>query len=231
MEKRKNNCFGFAQHTYFGFAQLTTFILTQCKLHFYKIAIPLLLIVILAGCGNKGVTVNEYKAWFSKKDCPMTQKQEVDGYQYELRYLTADFMVFNDIPSEELSSHKLKEELKARNGLYYFLLRIIPPVNKQQKFTEEESKSISWLSFGAKDDMMVIAGKDTLHCMMNQFEPSMGVMPYQSFNIGINKPDVNSEKDPQFNLEFKFTDKANSGKQVCFTYKASDFKQIPTYKL
>lgn len=219
MEKRKNNCFDFAQG--------------KQNLHksVFKIFTPLLLLAILASCSNKGITVDEYKTWFGKKDCPMTQKQEVDGYQYELRYLTADFMALNEITPEELSYSKLKKELKERNGLYYFLLRIIPPKEKQQQFTEGESKSISWLSFGAKDDMMVIAGKDTLHCMMNQFEPSMGVMPYQSFNIGISKPDESSEKNPQTMLEFIFFDKVNSGKQVRFSYKASDFKQIPTYKL
>ena len=192
----------------------------------------LLLIVMIWGCGSGNeIPVNAYIAWFGKKDCPVIKKQLQDGYQYELRYLSADCMALKDIPEKELSYSKLKEELKARSGLFYFLLRVTPPEDKKQKFIEEESKSIRWLSFDSKNDIKVIQGKDTLHCVMNQFEPSMGIMPFQSFNIGIQKPEDFKDKDPITDIKLLFTDKVNSGKQIVFIIKASDFKQIPTYKL
>ena len=140
-------------------------------------------------------------------------------------------MALKDIPKTELSHGKLKEELKARAGLFYFLLRVKAPEDKKQKFIEEESKSIKWLSFESKNDIKVLLGKDTLNCVMNQFEPSMGIMPFQSFNIGIQKPENFKEKDPVTDIKLLFTDKVNSGKQIVFIIKASDFKQIPTYKL
>ncbi|MCX6232764.1 MAG: hypothetical protein NTZ33_14595 [Bacteroidetes bacterium] len=210
---------------------LTFFKASKLKFNQKTVFALFVFLLILTSCNKKGISVSEYKAWFSKKDCPLIKNQESDGFQYELHYLTSDFMALSEIPDKELNSGKLKDELKARNGLYYFLLRITPTKEKQQQFTEEESKSINWLSFGAKEDMLVIAGKDTLRCMMMQFEPSMGIMPYQSFNIGINKPNEGTDNIPQTNLEFIFIDKVNSGKQLKFSYKANDFKQIPTYKL
>ena len=96
-----------------------------------------MLMIILWSCGSKnGIPVNEYIAWFAKKDCPIIKKQKQDGYEYELRYLTADCMALKDIQKAELSHSKLKEELKARSGLFYFLLRVIPPEDKKQKFKE-----------------------------------------------------------------------------------------------
>lgn len=196
------------------------------------ITVILLFFAIISGCGSKsGLSVRDYIAWFGKQDCPLAKTQEQDGYKYELRYQTADCLALKEIAEEELTNRKLKEELKARNGLYYFLLRITPTEEKKQKFLEEESRSISWLSFGAKEDIKLIQGKDTLSCVMNQFEPSMGIMPYQSFNIGILKPEKEKQDNPNTDIKILFTDKVNSGKQIVFTIKASDFKQIPTYKL
>lgn len=200
---------------------------------FYSPSVLLFLIAIIAwSCGTKnGISVNEYVSWFGKKDCPVKKTIEVEGYQYELRYLTADCMALKDLSKEELSKRKLKEELKAREGLFYFLLRVTPVEEKKQKFVEEESKSISWLSFKSKEDIKVIQGADTLSCVMDLFEPSLGIMPYQSFNIGILKPENKKEENPDTDITLTFMDRVNSGKQIVFTIKASDFKQIPTYKL
>jgi hypothetical protein len=189
----------------------------------------LLLLLALAGCNSGGLTVEQYLAWFGRKGCPLNKTQEVRGYKYELHYVTPDFMALKEIPREQLTRSLLRNDLKERDGLYYFLLRITPAAEKLSELKDRESAEISWFSFGSQQTTMMIAGRDTMACKMIQFEPSMGILPYQSFSIGIAKPA--DSPNPDKDLVVEFYDKVNTGQVIRFKYNEEDFKKIPQYKL
>lgn len=195
----------------------------------WSIIALLSLLLAMAGCNSDGLTVEQYLAWFGRKACPLNKTQEVRGYKYELHYVTPDFMALKEIPREQLTPSVLRKDLKEREGLYYFLLRITPATEKLSELKDRESAEISWFSFGSQQTTMMIAGRDTMACKMIQFEPSMGILPYQSFSIGIAKPA--DSPNPDKDLVVEFYDKVNTGEVIRFKYNEEDFKKIPQYKL
>lgn len=151
-----------------------------------------------------------------------------DGiYMYELQYQPIEYLILQEVRSTQISSKELKAACQKRDGLLYFTLKMQTEEGKgilSDKDLDFEHKS-SYLLSGLQNDMLLVAGLDSLHCVMCHLETANNLVPYDQCVLAFEKPKSKNE-----NLVFIFkTDKYKEG-FLKIIVEREDIKKTPKLK-
>jgi hypothetical protein len=192
-----------------------------------------LVVTILLSCrttdflGKEKLLPEDYVQWVENKENGLRIDMEDEPYMYELQYQPIEYLVVRQIRSPQITSAALKEGTQKRNGLLYFTLKMWTKDGKgilSDKNLIIENKN-SYLLSGLQNDMILLAGSDSLHCVMLHFESANNLIPYDQCVLAFEKPKVEKE-----NLVFLLrTDKYKQG-WLKITVKKQDIKNTPKLK-
>ena len=198
-----------------------------------NIIIPVLALILLSSCktkhflGKDKLSPVEYVQWIENKENGLKVSWKDEAYLYELQYQPVEYLAVRQTRSQQITSAALKEGVQKRGDLLYFTFKMWDENGRgilSDKDLEIENKS-SYLLSGLQNDMMLLAGKDTLHCVMLHFESANNLIPYDQCVLAF-EPAANDKEDIVFLFR---TDKYKEG-WVRMTIKRENIKKIPKLK-
>jgi hypothetical protein len=147
----------------------------------YPNIILIVLAISLLSCNNK-LGPKSYLQWFKEDGARITK--EVGNYRLVLVPLTAEYLALKSLDNtENLSKEKFSEKLKNYEGLKFFLFRIGTKkgnnsalYNNEYGYAEYAYK-LDYLTFGAQNDYKLVAGNDTMNCVLYNFENNFNTSP------------------------------------------------------
>ncbi len=198
-----------------------------------SIIIPVLIIVLLSSCrtthfaGKEKLSPVDYVQWVETKENGLKVYLQDEPYMYELQYQPVEYLAVKQSGSLHITTATLKDGVQSREGLIYFTFKMWNKQGKgilSDKALEIENKS-SYLLSGLQNDMVLLAGTDSLHCEILLFESANNLIPYDQCVLAFEKPKTEKE-----DLVFLFrTDKYREG-WVRMTVKREDIKKMPKLK-
>lgn len=171
----------------------------------------------------------DYVNWVKNPSNGLVKSSQVGKVLYELTYTPKEYVVANEIRSNSISSEELDNRVSELGNQQYYNLKI-KSLNSsdvmQTNITsrDEYDARINYYSFDFQNDIVLVAGMDTISCNMCHFVRSHGVAPYVDFILSFDE--YKESKDNQILL----FDRQIAKDVVSFKYQASDFKNLPQIK-
>lgn len=143
----------------------------------------------------------DYAKWVESEDgLRMTKK--IDKIAFQLQYMPKEYLVIKDYADSimTLNENKLQQASKEYEELQYFKLRIsiddfndeIVKYNIRNDFEYEER--VKYYSFNMQHRLKLIDGKDTLPCVMYNYERTFNLTPNSNFQIAFPAGKANTPK-------------------------------------
>ena len=177
--------------------------------------------------GKEKLSPVEYVQWIENKENGLKVSWKDEAYLYELQYQPTEYLVVRQTKSRQITSSALKEGVQKRGELLYFTFKMWNEKGRgilSDKNLEIENKN-SYLLSGLQNDIMLLAGKDTVRCVMLHFESANNLIPYDQCVLAF-EPVANDKEDIVFLFR---TDKYKEG-WVRMTVKRENIRKIPKLK-
>ena len=162
----------------------------------------------------------------------LVQFREVEDLELKVQYKPIDYQVVIEKRKEILSSDEVNAVRKELDGLLYFnfSFRLKNGESTLKKLASgAESKYgglIRYISVHMQDDFKLVAGEDTLNCVLYHFERNYGMLPFETVSIAFE-----ALQDEETDLQLIYDDRIfNIGRQQ-FTIKEESLYNLPSLKL
>ena len=166
--------------------------------------------------GNEVFVVSskdDIKQFIKKENEKYGQEKKIKDFNFKLNYISGDQMALRDVPDlEAISQPQFDSIVKNYDSLLVFNLEIsIDNFNDELlkykldgNIDASYNKRIDYYMFGMQKDInIVLAGKDTVPCVLYHFERNYGVSPKNNFMLGFR---ASSLKEAVLVYENKFLD-------------------------
>ncbi|HEY1041025.1 MAG TPA: hypothetical protein VGF30_16540 [Bacteroidia bacterium] len=166
--------------------------------------------------GNEVFVVSskdDIKQFIKKENEKYGQEKKIKDINFKLNYISGDQMALRDVQDlEAISQPQFDSIVKNYDSLLVFNLEIsIDNFNDELlkykldgNIDASYNKRIDYYMFGMQKDInIVLAGKDTVPCILYHFERNYGVSPKNNFMLGFR---ASSLKDAVLVYENKFLD-------------------------
>lgn len=160
------------------------------KNRFYLVLIYVVTGILLSDCSNNVPdTLNEYIAWFSKKENGFVKTQSVSGLNFSVMYRPKALMAINEIRSAKYLSQDVYDSLLLSYGeSEYFMFEITDSDNSEgdlmKKFADsyDTYKARSeYMTFNINDDFYLMYKGDTIYPALYHHEKSYELASIQRF--------------------------------------------------
>lgn len=185
--------------------------------------------MLLTGCFQKSLTPKDYFNWAKTEESGLTQTKSGNGVSFNLQYRPVDLLIANEIKNgitKELDYEKRRGEL---GTLGYFLLKIESGEQDllMHDATDEQEyvKRVNYYSLDFEQDIIAVAGTDTIPCVLYQFENAYGITPY--VNISLAFPGEFMEANREKNVEILIYDRVFGNGLLRFNYNENTFQNVP----
>ncbi len=200
----------------------------------YKFLPLVLLIPIWFLFAKQSVVPSMLVAYVKNPDNNLVKVKDIGNIRFELLYKPVDFIIANEMRTDELKKSAHQKRAGELDGLQYYNLKISMPRSPGMDVTNYNVKNeqaiqnrLYYLSFHMKNDIRMIQGKDTLSPVLFHFERSYNVTPHRTFVMAFDEPDKKKEDDKTFVID---TPIFNTG-PVKMKFKKEDLQKIPNLKL
>ncbi len=186
--------------------------------------------VIYTACGRavQELTAAEYVTWIEQEENGLHMTKKIGEYVFDLQYKPAEYVVLKENMILPASSEEMKSETANYSDMQYFTLRI-KGENGQDPLTDVAdldtyTSRLVYFTGAMQHDLKLVAGADTLPCMLFHYEPTSGIDGRLTFLIGF--PGTSPETDRTFLMEGH---ELNTG-PICITIDKSSINNIPFIK-
>lgn len=144
----------------------------------------LILVLFATACSGPTLTPEKYIAYVDNKDNGFIVERSIDHIRFQAQYRPADYLASVDLLRNPALSYA--EVLKEIDSLQYFCFRIGNEGHSDDVLRhniasgEEYIKRLEYLAFAARNDFMLLSGKDSLSCSLYHFERSHNLAPYHT---------------------------------------------------
>lgn len=194
-----------------------------------KNILTLLLLAMLAACGRGTSSPGAYLQWVENEANGLRQTRTIGDIKVSLQYKPVDYIV-----AAEQKTSVLDKPVKTRRneleGAYYFSLRYalsngkVKDIMRYDLADEAEYQDrMNYFSFGLQNDIFLVAGKDTLPCVLYNNTRSYGLSPFMDAVIAF--PRTHKEND---DLQLVVNDHVFGSGPLKFTISKSDIESTPT---
>ncbi|MBL4706128.1 MAG: hypothetical protein JKY54_16500 [Flavobacteriales bacterium] len=171
---------------------------------------------------------------FIKNATHLHRTKTIAGVDYRLSYLPTEYMVCNELKSNEISKAEFIKALEGFVGTEYYMLQIEVPgtVTELAKvnltYQQQYQERIAYLSFGMQSDIKAISDDGTeVFCNVYHFERTYNATPYSTFIIGFPDDELEHAKERTIALE----DKLFNNGLIKFNWSTDQLKVIPQITL
>jgi hypothetical protein len=137
-----------------------------------------------------------FKTWYENDENGMKQKREMGDFEFTTFYQTNDYLALKEM-DKEMQPEKTKFENKCREygNMTYVSFRI-ENTNAQSELLRVGLRSdneyyarLEYFSFKMQNDFKLVNGKDTLDCLLYNYERTYSLTPFATFVLGFPKID------------------------------------------
>lgn len=190
----------------------------------------LLFCLFLMACGKQQLSPSEYVEWLKTHQEELSVERIVGNYKLRLQYLPVDYLFLMNGDMDQLQKDSLEQFKREHKGIESYLLSISmkddhpgDPMHTGGNGEANYASKFDYFSFRVKDDLQLLAGKDTIPCLVSQFEPPFGISPECRISLSFQGPSDTMIED-RF---IQYDDKVLSVGKINFQLKASTINQLP----
>lgn len=185
--------------------------------------------LLLTGCFQKSLTPKEYFNWAKTEESGLTQTKGGHGVTFQVQFRPAALMIANEIKNGAITEAECETRRAELGNLAYFLLKIesgeqdllMHNVGDEQEYI----KRVNYYSLDFEQDIIAIAGNDTIPCVLYQFENAYGITPY--VNISLAFPGEFMEANREKDVEILVNDQVFGNGILRFNYSKNTFHDVP----
>lgn len=184
---------------------------------------------------NQEVSIPEYFRWVENKENGLIKRKEIGNYFFELQYKPTEYVTLQMLQDEKFDSLTFKKESENNSDMLYFTLRIgsiegnDSPISSNMQESGEFFKRVEYLSFEIQKDFKLVEGRDTLSCLLNHFERTYELTPYNTFVLAFANPVEGGV--PEKDLKFIYNDNVFGSGTVNFIIKSETINNVPKIKI
>jgi hypothetical protein len=155
--------------------------------------------MLLASCMHKSLTPHEYFNWSKTGESGLEQTVSGNGVSFRMKFQPVDLMIANEIKNGITEEQQYEERRSQLGNLAYFLLKIesgeqdllMHKVQDEQEYVQR----VNYYSLSFQQDIIAIAGADTIPCVLYQFENAYGITPYINISLAFPGDFMEANKD------------------------------------
>jgi hypothetical protein len=205
--------------------------MNNTKVELSKYILVLMVCLWLMSCQQKTATPKEYVAWVEDEGNGLSVGKEFDDIAYAVLYKPANYIVAKEFLNGGIKQPQIAERIKALGDMQYMTLRItsLKASELLRAGITNENEYYERLEYFMNDiqqDIYLVEDKDTLPCVLNHFERTYGLAPFNNFVLGFHK-----SNNKQVDKLFVYDDQLFGTGKVMIGIKASDINQAPQLKL
>ena len=179
---------------------------------------------------QKKLKPSEFVKWV--KSSHLKKTKSIQEIEYSLNYLPTEYLVFNELKTNKVSSTQLESVSESYNDMEYYELRLRVPtgleVAKYKLGSSSYEDRIKYLSFELQNDIKaVIETSEEVKCVLSHFERTYNVSPYTTILLGFPKDNLAEAKERTIVLE----DKIFGNGIIKFHWTKEQINNIPKVEL
>jgi len=185
--------------------------------------------IALSSCFQKALSPREYFNWAKSKESGLQQAHSGNGVNFNLKFQPVDLIIANEIKNEISSEADYERRQRELGNLAYFILKIESGAqdllmhNLQDE--QEYVRRVNYYSLDFQQNIIAVAGTDTIPCVLYQFENSYGVAPY--INISLAFPGQFMEANKDQPVQVLINDQVFGNGILKFDYEQDTFHDLP----
>jgi len=202
-------------------------------------------LTLVAGCGEQhsfissgeylGSTLasaEEIQSVVLDKHNGFLKERKIGQYIYKTLYKPVDFIISRE-KTETIDRQSYLEKKNSLDGLYYFDLRIVNTTNTGDLLKSISSDygdydlKVKYCAYQMQYDIHLVAGTDTIPCILFHFERTFDVAPVSTFLLGFAKP-VSHQYD---DLQLIYHDNLFNNGIIKFHFTREDIENVPNLEL
>lgn len=195
----------------------------------YAIGCCLFTLAIMGGCFQKAFTPKEYYEWSKNPESNLYRNIEGNGVKFCLKYIPADLLICNEIRNNILGEKDISDRREELGDLTYFNLRIESGEKDLLMFhiqdEQEYLQRVNYYSMDFQYDIIAVTGKDTIPCVLYQFENTYGVTPH--INMSIAFPGQILKANNTDSVSILVDDRVFGNNIMRFTYIENELNEVP----
>ncbi|MEM8909574.1 MAG: hypothetical protein AAGD05_17130, partial [Bacteroidota bacterium] len=161
-------------------------------------------LLFLMACSTD-VPPSDLVRYVHQKDHGLIKSKTIGDLQFDLQYKPLDYLIAQELRTDELVEQAYADRLEDLKGLQYYNLRMSVPRLPQRNITnyqvyddEAQQQRLYYLSFGFKEHLRLIQGRDTLRPVLYHFERSYDLAPHHTFVVAFKETDPDHTQDKTF---------------------------------
>lgn len=187
--------------------------------------------VLFYSCSQDSLSPSEFMRWVEDPNNGLNKSKTIGAFELQIQYKPLEYIAVQEGRSELISESEVQTRIDELEGLDYYTLRIGSLEGTEMiqsgAVSEQEYQSRSfYFDALAFQDMKLVAGGDTLACVLYHFERNYGLAPYNNMVLAFEKP-MHRDSDRQFIFE----DQVLGLGPVKFTIAYQDISSVPPLKL
>lgn len=178
---------------------------------------------------------HEYRDWVNHSSSPLIKQKEIAEFNYELKYLPVDYLITNEVHTNELNKEVHDSLVSEYDGMEYFELKLsVDQFNDEPaKYNIEDmsvyQQRIMYLSFAMQDDIYLeFHSGNKAKCKLYHNERIYGVGPYSKFLFGFSKEDIDANSN---DFTVVINDQLFNTGLIKFNWDRSILSNVPKIKL
>jgi hypothetical protein len=188
--------------------------------------------ILLTACTQGPLAPARYTAWIADPDHGLVTRKLFNDVALELRYRPLPQIALQEL-GDDLDQDGLEKVVRERSGAHYFDLRFHAVHGGEVLAASAASQDdfyhrLYHFTTEVENDLLLVAGTDTIPCALAHFERTYGAVPYNDLVISFIDDAATTERD---DLQFIYDDRVFGLGRVSFTIRRKDIEAIPELKL
>lgn len=185
--------------------------------------------LMFSSCFQKALTPREYFNWAKTSESGLKQSHAGKGVVFELQFRPKDLMIANEIKNGVIAESDCARRQSELGNLAYFLLKIesgeqdllMHNIADEQEYV----RRVNYYSLDFQQDIIAVAGTDTIPCVLYQFENAYGITPYINISLAFPREFMEANRDKD--VEIMINDQVFGNGIMKFNYTENAFHDLP----
>ena len=195
-----------------------------------SLGISVVVVVLVYAMGFGPVSAEDYVTFVKDPENGLCKTVTAGEFDFTLQYQPLEFVALLEQRGENLTEEQLNKAKEERDGLQYFVFKIMSRTGQEVLETgaqseEEVQMRQYYFTTLMNQDMALVEGGDTLSCALWHFERNYGLAPYNNIVVAFEKPEKGGDKT------FIYNDEVLGAGSVRFDFSEADIAAVPELKL
>lgn len=173
---------------------------------FKIIGTGIFLLLLFNSC-KKEMQASDFVRYVNNPENGLHKIKQVDDLIVDLQYKPLEYIVSHEFRTNNIEAQAFRQRAEKLQGLQYYNLKLsidekgLNPTTYNIQNDLELQNRLYYLSFGMKQDIRLIQGRDTLSPVLYHFERSYNLSKHRTFVLAFDEKDMEHELDKTFVLD------------------------------